>query len=101
MVTLPACHIVGWVCCLPLFSRRRLSPPSGGKIILWDHDGLYYFEAQSHGLHHHYTRLRTPRCRDARGFATVLPGYGFGPVGLAFAYRLTDWVTSTSFIHLL
>ena len=62
---------------------------------------ISYFEAQSHGLRPHYTRLRTPRCRDTRGFATVLPGSGFGPVGLVVAYRLTDWVTSTSFIHLL
>ena len=35
---------------------------------------ISYFEAQSHGLPSRYTRLRTPRYRDARGFATVLPG---------------------------
>jgi hypothetical protein len=30
------------------------------------------FGAQSHGLHPRYTRLRTPPCGDARGFATDL-----------------------------
>jgi hypothetical protein len=31
-----------------------------------------HFGAQSHGLRPRYTRLRTPPCGDARGFATDL-----------------------------
>ena len=66
----------------PLHAMRRLSLPSDGKNILDDHD-YTYFGAQSHGLHPRYTRLRTPRYQNARGFATDLLGLSFGLIGIA------------------
>jgi hypothetical protein len=71
VVSLPTRHDAERDCCLPISALRRLSLPSGGKIILTDHD-YTYFGAQSHGLHAHYTRLHTPRYRNARGFITDL-----------------------------
>ena len=41
-----------------IHNLRRLSLSSGGKFILTDHNNLH-FGAQSHGLHPHYSRLRT------------------------------------------
>jgi len=56
---------------------------------------IYYFGAQSHGLHPHYTRLHTPRYRGARGFATVLLARRW--TGRTRITSFTDWVTSMSF----
>ena len=68
---------------------RRLSLFSGEEIILTDHD-YTYFGVQFHGLHPRYTRLRTLRYRNARGFTTDLLGLSFGPVGIAFLLILHE-----------
>ena len=58
-------------CCLPATGNRRRSPRYDCEKYPVVHDSTY-FGAQSHGLHPRYTRLRTPPCGDARGFATDL-----------------------------
>ena len=66
---------------------RRLSLLSEVETILTDHD-YTYFGAQSHGLHSRYSRLHTPRYRNARGFTTDLLGLSFGLIGIALPILL-------------
>jgi len=72
VVSPPTGHDAGKDCCLPIHPMRRLSLPSGVKIILIDHN-YTYFRVQFRGLHACYPRLHTPRYRNARGFTTDLP----------------------------
>jgi len=58
-------------CCLPATGHRRRSPRYDCEKYPVVHD-YTDFGAQSHGLHPRYTRLRTPPCGDARGFAPAL-----------------------------
>ena len=58
-------------CCLPASGSRRRFPLYDREDYPVVHDDTH-FGARSHGLRPRYTRLRTPPCGDARGFATDL-----------------------------
>ena len=83
-------------CCLPATGNRRRSPRDVFETYPVVHDSTY-FGAPSHGLHPRYTRLRTPPCGDARGFAPdLLARLSSGGIGAVPAR--THWVTTTSFM---
>ena len=56
-----------------LFTASAFSSLGWGGLSLWDHDS-YLISRLNHTACIASARLRTPRYRDARGFATVLPG---------------------------
>jgi hypothetical protein len=83
-------------CCLPATGNRRRSPRYDFEKSPVVHD-YTYCGAQSHGLHPRYTRLRTPPCGDARGFAPdLLARLESGGIGAVPAR--THWVPTTSFM---
>jgi len=60
-------------------ARRKLLPsalwqgvgvPAHQSAVIPSVHNVNYFGAQCHGLHSRYTRLHTPCCQDACGFAT-------------------------------
>ena len=83
-------------CCLPATGNRRRSPRYDCEKYPVVHDSTY-FGAPSHGLYPHDTRLRTPPCSDARGFAPdLLARLESGGIGAVPAR--TPWVTITNFM---
>jgi hypothetical protein len=83
-------------CGLPASGNRRLSSPYTPERYPAVHDSTH-FGARSRGLHPRYTRLRTPPCGDARGFATdLLARLSSGGIGAVLAR--THWVTTTNFM---
>src|SRR5712692_3389599 len=86
-------------CCLPATGNRRRSP----RYTLGEYPAVHDSTpcgAPSHGLYPHYTRLRTPPCGDARGFAPdLLARLSSGGIGAVLAR--THWVTTTNFMGAL